>query len=597
MSLPIVVCTVTGKSLPVLEASVKAYCPGVDLLVFSPKQETSPKSYSVALKEVFKIHDEVIVSSDDIVLTPHSYQLLMEDIERLKEKHGDKLGIVAAHSDFARQSQNIRYQQSPSYSLNGGQWSWEGECREVKRLSPFFHYLSKRAFEDTELTPLEWYSDDVMCEDLNALGYTHYISRCYVHHAGSQTIGKDFHRLHNDAMPWLVKNRPQYLDLFFGEGTRKNMETLELTAQEIDLKKKLKICVYAISKNESSFVQRFVESAIGADHIMIADTGSTDGTQDKARIHGATVHDICISPWRFDHARNAALALVPRDIDICISLDLDEVMEPGWREEIERVWEPGVTTRLRYMFDWGCGIKFQYEKIHHRHGYHWHHPCHEYPRPDGRTNEIYAYTNMLLVSHHPDPTKSRGQYLDLLKLSIEEDPHCPRNAFYYARELMFYRHWDQSIKECNRYLALPTATWQNERCYAFRVMGKCYDELGDPRQAELHYMKAAGEAPNTREPWCELAMLMYRQARWAECYAFSMRALEIKERDLVYTCDPAVWGHWAHDLASISAWRLGLKDIALEQAKLAYELTPGDQRLKDNLELIEKEMSTDDLAK
>ena len=33
-------------------------------------------------------------------------------------------------------------------------------------------------------------------------------------------------------------------------------------------------------------------------------------------------------------------------------------MQPGWREEIERVWELGNTTRLRYMFDWGCGISF-----------------------------------------------------------------------------------------------------------------------------------------------------------------------------------------------------------------------------------------------
>jgi len=352
-----------------------------------------------------------------------------------------------------------------------------------------------------------------------------------------------------------------------------------------------KICVYSISKNEESFVQRFVESSIEADHIMIADTGSTDGTVIKARIHGATVHEICINPWRFDHARNAALALIPRDIDICISLDLDEVMEPGWRNEIERVWHPGITTRLRYMFDWGCGIKFQYEKIHHRIGYHWHHPCHEYPRPDGRTNEIYAYTNQLLVSHHPDPTKSRGQYLDLLKLSIEEDPHCPRNAFYYARELMFHQDWHNSIKECERYLALPGANWANERCYAYRVMGKCYDETGDRTQSELHYMKAASEAPNTREPWCELGMLMYRQARWAECYAYSMKALDIKHRDLVYTCDPAVWGHWAHDLASISAWNLGLKEIALEQAKLALEASPEDGRLKSNLEAIEKSIA------
>jgi glycosyltransferase involved in cell wall biosynthesis len=355
---------------------------------------------------------------------------------------------------------------------------------------------------------------------------------------------------------------------------------------------KPKICVYAISKNEVGFVQRFVESAIGADHIMIADTGSTDGTAEKARIHGATVHSIYINPWRFDHARNAALSLIPADIDICISLDLDEVMEPGWREEIERVWEPGVTTRLRYMFDWGCGIKFQYEKIHHRKGYHWHHPCHEYPRPDGRTDEIYAYTNKLLVSHHPDPTKSRGQYLDLLKLSVNEDPHCPRNAFYYARELMFHRDWLNSIKECERYLALPGATWMNERCYAYRVMGKCYDEMFDHKNAEMNYMKAASEAPNTREPWCELAMLMYRQARWAECFAYSMKALEITNRELVYTCDPAVWGHWAHDLASIAAWNLGLKQIALEQAKWAVGLSPNDERLKGNLEMIEKDLSS-----
>lgn len=348
----------------------------------------------------------------------------------------------------------------------------------------------------------------------------------------------------------------------------------------------MRICVYAIAKNESQFVQRFVESAIGADLILICDTGSTDGTALKARLHGATVRSICISPWRFDLARNAALALIPSDIDVCVSLDLDEVLEPGWREEIERVWTEG-TTRLRYMFDWGMGIRFQYEKIHARHGYHWHHPCHEYPRPDGRLNEQYAYTDKLLVSHHPDPSKSRGQYLDLLKLSVTEDPICPRNAFYYARELSFHRKWDEAIQECERYLALPGATWVNERCYAYRVIGKCREELGDQEQAERAYHMAAMEAPNTREPWCELAMLMYRQARWEECFAFCMRALRIKDREMVYTCDPAVWGHWAHDLAAISAWNMGLKDLALGQARLALEKSPNDERLKANVAHME----------
>lgn len=349
--------------------------------------------------------------------------------------------------------------------------------------------------------------------------------------------------------------------------------------------KRLKIAVYAISKNEKQFVERFCASAKGADLVLIADTGSTDGTAEEAARCGAIVHDIFISPWRFDHARNAALALIPRDIDVCVSLDLDELMEPGWREEIERVWTPE-TTRLRYFFDWGCGIRFKYEKIHARKGYYWHHPCHEYPMPDGRITEVWADTDMLLVSHHPDPTKSRGQYLDLLELSVKEDPNCPRNGFYYARELTFHSRWHDAIEALKRYLALPGATWGNERCYAYRLLGKCYNELGYPRLAEKNFHLAAGEAPNTREPWCELAMMYYRQQRWPDCYAAAMRALEIRDRQMVYTCDPAVWGYWAHDLAAIAAWNMGLKDVARDQARQALEHAPEDQRLQSNLRFM-----------
>jgi tetratricopeptide (TPR) repeat protein len=348
----------------------------------------------------------------------------------------------------------------------------------------------------------------------------------------------------------------------------------------------LKIAVYAIAKNEAHFVPRFCESAKDADLILIADTGSTDGLPDVAREHGAVVHDICITPWRFDLARNAALALVPRDFDVCISLDIDEVLQPGWREEIERVWVQGETTRLRYMFDWGAGIQFFYEKIHAKHGYMWHHPCHEYPVPDGRITESWAFTNMLLAVHMPDPTKSRGQYMDLLELSVKEDPFCPRNAFYYARELSFNARWRESIAACERYLKLPGATWENERCYAYRVMGRCYKELGEWGNAEKAFHQAASEAPNTREPWCELALLMYHQSRWEECFAFAMRALKITDRLKVYTVDPEVWGAQPHDLASISAWNLGLKELALQQASAALAHSPHDQRIRGNVDFM-----------
>lgn len=354
----------------------------------------------------------------------------------------------------------------------------------------------------------------------------------------------------------------------------------------------LKIAVYAISKNEEQFVRRFCDSAKDADLILIADTGSTDNTVPWAVECGATVHDIYVSPWRFDKARDTALALIPGDFDVCISLDLDEVLEPGWREEIERVWKDE-TTRLRYKFDWGCGISFFYEKIHHRKGYHWHHPVHEYPRADGRITEVYAQTDMLLVSHHPDPTKSRGQYMPLLELAVSEDPLCPRNAFYHARELTFYKRWEEAIAALSKYLDMPTATWPNERCYAMRLLGQANQELGKGWEALKWYRLAVAEAPNTREPWTELAMFCYRSNMWAESYAAAKSALLIKDKALVYTMDPSVWTEKPWDLASIAAWNLGLKDEAIQLCQEALKFAPTDPRLLNNLAKMTEQPTVD----
>ena len=350
----------------------------------------------------------------------------------------------------------------------------------------------------------------------------------------------------------------------------------------------MKICVYAIAKNESLHVKRFCEAARDADLIFVADTGSTDGTQDLLRECGATVANISISPWRFDDARNATLAMLPEDIDVCVSLDIDEVLQPGWREEIERVWIPG-TTRLRYGFDWGCGIAFQYEKIHQRHGYRWFGPCHEYPVPD-RIEERYANTDMLMVIHKPDPTKSRSQYLDLLRISTEENPTECRNAFYYARELSFNRQWQEAITQAERYLALPRAVWPNERCYAMRVIGRCYQELGDWDAALRWHRRATNEAPDTREPWAELATVCYRLSRWPEALGAALCCLGITNREKVYTVDPAVWGAVPHDMASIAAYNMGLYELALEHARKASQIDPDDLRLRQNLAFCEEKV-------
>ena len=50
-----------------------------------------------------------------------------------------------------------------------------------------------------------------------------------------------------------------------------------------------RVCVYAICKNESQFVERFMDSMSEADDICVLDTGSTDDTVEKLRARGAHV--------------------------------------------------------------------------------------------------------------------------------------------------------------------------------------------------------------------------------------------------------------------------------------------------------------------
>jgi tetratricopeptide (TPR) repeat protein len=171
-------------------------------------------------------------------------------------------------------------------------------------------------------------------------------------------------------------------------------------------------------------------------------------------------------------------------------------------------------------------------------------------------------------------------------MSVKEDPHDPRNAFYYARELSFHRQWQKAIDECNRYLALPGANWVNERCYAYRVISRCYSELGNWDSAMRAARMGMVEAPNTREPWVEIAKLAYERHMWAECYGAALSALAIKNRELVYTVDPEVWGSKPHDYASIAAWNLGMMDAAIEQCELAIQHAPNDERLQENLRLM-----------
>lgn len=352
-----------------------------------------------------------------------------------------------------------------------------------------------------------------------------------------------------------------------------------------------KICVYAICMNEESFVDRWIDAVSEADLIVVSDTGSTDGTVEKLRARGASVYVDIINPWRFDTARNKAMDHIPDDIDICVSNDLDEIFEPGWREKLERAWQP-CYTRARYMFTWSFNAdgtpckRFAMEKIHRRHGFRWVHPVHEVLEYSGEDKDQTVWVPGLILNHYPDVTKPRAQYLPLLELSAKENPEDDRTSFWLGREYMYRGMHDQSIAELKRHLSLPRATWDEERCASMRFIAQCCQAKNDFRQAKQWLFRAIAECPHVREPYLQMARLGYLENDWPLVYLMVEKGLGITQKTGSYLLEPASWGYSFYDLGAISCYRLGLYEKSLAYAQTACEMAPEDARLKNNLELI-----------
>lgn len=356
----------------------------------------------------------------------------------------------------------------------------------------------------------------------------------------------------------------------------------------------MKVVVYAICKNEARFADRWMDSMGEADQVVVLDTGSTDGTPERLRARGAEVTVETIRPWRFDRARNRSLALVPEDADICVCTDLDEVFHPGWRAALEAVWRPG-TGQATYRYTWSFrpdgteGVVFWYEKIHARQGYTWVHPVHEVLAWTGEgAPGPKVCADGVQLDHHPDGSKSRAQYLPLLELSVQEAPEDDRNTHYLGREYLFHRRWEDCIRTLEHHLAMPTATWRDERAASMRYIARAWLGKGARPTARDWYLRAIAEAPHLREAYVELARMLYEDGCWDGVLYFTECALAIEERPRTYICEAEPWGSLPYDLRSIAFFRTGRTGAALEAARQALALEPENARLRGNAALLEE---------
>jgi len=230
MKTAIAVASVSGRCLPVMLASCREYAPGVPVylrtLIDAPRRDVylqlrgQARSFGEDYNEVIDAAfadgcDAVVVANDDVVLTPTSVELLIEDFEHLSREYEDEVGWVCSRCDAARPMQNVRSNPFDE-QMHYFRYPWEECILPMEAISPIFGVISRSAWEVAKFAPLNWYSDDVHCLDLSNAGFKHFLSRSYVHHVGSATTGIDGQALTLASVPWIRANRPEYAAAWFG---------------------------------------------------------------------------------------------------------------------------------------------------------------------------------------------------------------------------------------------------------------------------------------------------------------------------------------------------------------------------------------------
>ena len=363
---------------------------------------------------------------------------------------------------------------------------------------------------------------------------------------------------------------------------------------------KYKIAVYTIALNEEKHVKRWYESAKDADLLVIADTGSTDKTKFLAKSLGIAVTAIDVTPWRFDVARNASLALIPDDYDICIQLDMDEVLSLGWRDKIEEAYEQGnhwpIYKHVTRRDEKDNPRNFQhYFKIHPRKGFHWKYPIHEVLVHEPNLTFERKVID-LEVDHIKDESKSRKSYLDLLEKAVQEEPSDWRMNHYLNREYFYNHDWLKVLQTAYRCEDIQGG-WDVERASTYMWASEAAHHLNMPPLAEEWARKATDAAPHFYEVWHWRAHIAHLHGKWDECLDFSRRRLTL-ERQSHHLVKPEVWEWWGYDLIALASHKLKQNEDAFFYGEIAFFANSGNQRLRRNLDFYRAaKRSSDPLKK
>lgn len=264
-----------------------------------------------------------------------------------------------------------------------------------------------------------------------------------------------------------------------------------------------------IVKNEEHTLGRCLRSVQGVvDEIVVADTGSSDGTKAVAGKYGAHVYDF---EWidDFSAARNFAFSKATKDY--ILWLDADDVLRPEDAEKLRSLKQTlpadvdAVMMRYNTAFDAAGNVTFSYYRermVKRARGLVWHEPVHEYIELRGRTlNADIAVTH---TKTHYTPT---GRNLRIYeKILASGGTLSPRGLYYYARELKDNGRFSDAAGAFLRFLDGGRG-WVEDNVAACRELAACYGQLGEREKQFLALLRSFYYASPRAEACCRLGYL------------------------------------------------------------------------------------------
>lgn len=337
----------------------------------------------------------------------------------------------------------------------------------------------------------------------------------------------------------------------------------------------MKFAIYAISKNESANVERFMDSIAPTGIPVYVLDHSTDDTTEKLRKRGAMVDTTPITPFTFDAGKNAALALTPSDTQFAINLDLDEVLNDNFKDALFDILDKATLVRHLYRPDSKLQ-RTRYEmRIHRRHDYRWKYPIHECLEYVGTGPEKIQAIHECLMTQFPSADR-RHTWCERLLDAVKKHPESGRMRMLCGRDLFFDYRYHEAIAQFDAYISSSDKNPYDES-YVYAMRGKCRRKLGDPNKELLDLVQSVAVF-DRRESYVDLSNAWLQRGEYEQCLKFAKKALAIENGEYAPHSDPGAWGFKPYEMMMISLYNLKRIKEALKAGEKAKALASGDDR-------------------